>query len=134
MSHMHLVRLALCSLLLLPSACSVGMAMVGKPDPNIGVLSVGQDRGIVLLNLGQPDQTLTTETGRMDVFHLERGNQQSIGRAAGHAAMDVLTFGLWEVVGTPIEGFAGETFTVSLDYDRADKVTKVSTQPGHTAF
>lgn len=130
---MRAILFALC-LCVFISGCSVGMAMVGKPDPNIGVLSVGQDRGVVLLNLGQPSQTLTTETGRMDVFHLERGNQQSIGRAAGHAAMDVLTFGIWEIVGTPIEGFAGDNFTVSIEYDRADKVTKVSSQPGHTSF
>ena len=116
------------------SGCSVGMAMTGKPDPNIGVLSVGKDRGVVLLNLGQPAQTLASETGRTDVFHLERGNEQSVGRAAGHAAMDVLTLGLWEVVGTPIEGFAGDEFTVSVDYDQGDKVKKVNTQPGHTSF
>lgn len=116
------------------SGCSVGMAMTGKPDPNIGVLSVGQDRGVVLLNLGQPAQTLATETGRTDVFHLQRGNQQSVGRATGHAVMDLLTLGLWEVVGTPIEGFAGDEFTVSIDYDQDDKVKKVSTQPGHTSF
>jgi hypothetical protein len=110
------------------------MALYGKPDPNIGVLSIGQDRGVVLLNLGQPAQTLTTATGRSDVFHLERGNQQSAGRAIGHGVMDVLTLGLWEVVGTPIEGIIGDNFTVNIDYDHADKVTKVSAQPGHSSF
>jgi hypothetical protein len=110
------------------------MAMSGKPDPNIGVLSVGQDRGVVLLNLGQPAQTQATEAGRTDVFHLERGNEQSVGRAAGHAATDVLTLGVWELVGTPIEGVAGEKFTVTVWYDQNDKVTKVQRAPGEKSF
>ncbi len=116
------------------SGCSVGMAMHGKPDPNIGVLSIGQDRGVVMLNLGQPSQTLTTATGRSDIFNLERGNQQSGGRAVGHAIMDVMTLGIWEVVGTPIEGMTGDEFTVSIEYDKSDRVTKVSSTPGHSAF
>jgi hypothetical protein len=48
--------------------------------------------------------------------------------------MDLLTLGLWEVVGTPIEGFAGEEFTVTVEYDKADKITKVYTSPGHSSF
>ena len=120
-------------ILLLP-ACSVGMALKGKPDPNIGVLAVGQDRGIVILNLGQPTQTLATETGRTDIFRLERGNEASTGRAIGHAAMDVLTLGTWEIIGTPVEGFSGDKFTVTIEYDEAEKVTKVSSTPGHSAF
>jgi hypothetical protein len=114
--------------------CSVGMAMSGKSDPNIGVLSIGQDRGVVLLNLGQPSQTLAVATGRTDVFRLERGNQPSAGRAAGHAVMDLLTLGLWEVVGTPIEGFTGDEFAITVEYDKSDKVTKVITSPGHSSF
>ena len=114
--------------------CSVGMAMSGKPDPNISVLEVGQSRDIVILNIGQPTRTSATEDGRTDVFELERGNQQSVGRAAGHAAMDVLAFGLWEIVGTPIEGFTGNQFTLSIEYDEKDKVKNVKTSPGHSNF
>lgn len=117
------------------TGCSVGMAMSGKPDPNIGVLSKGQSRDIVLLNLGQPTQTSTIDTGRVDVlFNLERGNEQSVGRAVGHAVMDVLTIGMWEVVGTPIEAFTGDKFTVTIEYDQNDSVTKVTTTKGHSSF
>jgi hypothetical protein len=130
MNRLGIVLLALLAL----GGCSVGMAMKGKEDPNIGALAIGQDRGIVLLNVGQPSQTLTTESGRTDVFQLQRGNQQSAGRAVGHAAMDVLTLGAWELIGTPIEGFAGEKFTLTVEYDKNDKVTKVVTAPGHTDF
>ena len=116
------------------TGCSVGMAMSGKPDPNLGVLEIGQNRDIVLLNIGQPTRTSATENGRTDVFELERGNEQSVGRAAGHAAMDVLTFGLWELVGTPIEGFTGDKITLSIEYDENDKVKSLKTSPGHSNF
>lgn len=88
------------------------MAMSGHPNPNLGALSVNQSKNIVLLNLGQPAKTATTETGRIDVFRLVRGNQRSVGRAVGHAAMDVLT----------------------LEYDKNDKATHVTTTDGHSSI
>ncbi len=124
------LMVSLCAL----QACSVGMAMSGKADPNTGTLQMGQSRDLVLLNLGQPSQTHLTEAGRTDVFELERGNEPSAGRAAGHAVMDVLTLGIWEVVGTPIEGVAGETFTLTIQYDTDEKVTKVTTSPAKSNF
>lgn len=68
-------RCVLLYFLVVLQGCSVGMAMSGKPDPNIGVLEIGQKRDIVLLNLGQPTKTIAKEGIRTDVFHLERGNQ-----------------------------------------------------------
>ena len=115
-------------------SCSVGMAMSGKADPNTGSLQMGQSRDLVLLNLGQPSQTHLTDEGRTDVFKLERGNEPSSGRAAGHAVMDVLTLGIWEIIGTPIEGVAGETFTLSIQYDKEEKVTKVTTSQAKSNF
>jgi hypothetical protein len=42
--------------------------------------------------------------------------------------MDVLTLGLWEVVGTPIEGVQGDTYHATVTYDRSDKVVEVKTK------
>ena len=42
--------------------------------------------------------------------------------------MDVLTFGLWEVVGTPIEGVQGESYHATITYDRDDKVLDIHTK------
>lgn len=108
--------------------------MSGKPDPNISALSAGQDRDIVILNLGQPSKTLLADGKRTDVFELERGNEQSVGRATGHAVMDLLTLGGWELIGTPIEGFAGETITLQIEYDEEDKVKSVKTLDAAQAF
>jgi hypothetical protein len=102
--------------------------MSGSKDPNIGALSIGQDRGIVLLHLGKPSKTHLTDGTRVDVFDLELGNEPSMGRALGHGVMDILTLGIWEIIGTPIEGFAGEKLTITITYDADDRVTKVVSQ------
>ena len=39
--------------------------------------------------------------------------------------MDVLTLGLWEVIGTPVEGVIGEKKYLSVSYDENDVVTRV---------
>lgn len=130
----RMVRLLAVVSLCFTTACSVGMAMKGKPDPNVGGLNIGQHRDVVLLNLGQPTRTTANKSGRTDYFQLERGNQPSAGRALGHAAMDVLTLGVWEIIGTPIEGFTGDQFTLTIQYDANDKVTKIQTSPGHSNF
>ena len=107
------------------SGCSVGMAMHGKETPNLSAVKVGSTRGEVELILGAPVQSATTETGtRLDTYEYEVGNDPSAGRAIGHGVMDVLTLGLWEVVGTPIEGFQGTKYRVQLEYGPDDRVTR----------
>ncbi len=113
------------------AGCSVVMATAGKPDPATSSLDLGQSRDIVLLNLGEPSQTNLTDAGRVDTFDLERGNQPSIGRAIGHAFLDLITLGLWELAGTPLEAISGESFRLTITYDNEDKVTKVTTGAIH---
>lgn len=111
------------------SGCSVGMAMSGKKAPDLGQVRVGATRGEVELQMGPPAQTNIDELGRrIDVYDYEVGNEPSPGRAAGHAVMDVLTLGIWEIVGTPVEGFTGEKFRLSVTYSADDKVERVSSQ------
>jgi hypothetical protein len=42
--------------------------------------------------------------------------------------MDVLTLGIWEIVGTPIEAVQGETYNAMITYDESDKVADIKTQ------
>ena len=58
-----------------------------------------------------------------------RGSQGR-GRALGHGALDLFTLGLWEIAGTPIEAMQGETYTLTVEYDKSDKVPKVYTGEG----
>ena len=111
---------------LVNTGCSVFMAMSGKKEPNLAVLSVGQDRGLVELNLGKPIQTYVKEDMTVDVYEVQFGNEPSGGRAVGHAVMDVLTWGAWEIIGTPIEAVQGNTQRITVEYDKNNKVVSVN--------
>ncbi len=113
--------------LLLTSGCSVGMAMSGKKNPNLGAIHEGSSRGEVELQLGSPIRSLTHMDGtRTDIYEYEIGNEPSAGRAVGHGVMDLLTLGLWEVVGTPIEGVQGDKYEITLLYDEDDRVQAIN--------
>jgi hypothetical protein len=48
------------------------------------------------------------------------------GRAFFHGAADVVTLGLWEVVGTPTESvFSGDEQAYEVEYDDADRIALV---------
>ncbi len=108
------------------SGCSVGMALSGKETPDLGVVKQNASRGEVELQLGPPVEVTTLENGHvLNVYEYEVGNDPSAGRAIGHAAMDVLTFGVWEIVGTPIEGLQGDKRRVQIEYDASDRIVAV---------
>jgi hypothetical protein len=116
------------ALVLALSACSVGMALSGEDNPDLGAIRVGAPRGEVELHLGPPIKSASLDDGmRADVYQYQIGNEPSGGRAIGHGVMDVLTLGLWEIVGTPIEGVQGETYHATVTYDRSDKVVDIKT-------
>jgi hypothetical protein len=68
------------------------------------------------------------------VYRYEVGNEPSAGRAAGHAVLDVLTLGLWEIAGTPIEAVQGEKYTATIVYDGNDKVVDLKTVKASSAM
>lgn len=106
--------------------------MSGKKTPDLGAVRVGATRGEVELQLGAPVKSTTLDDkSRIDVYEYEVGNDPSAGRAAGHAALDVLTLGLWEIAGTPIEAFQGDKYTMTIFYDSNDKVVSINrSSPG----
>jgi hypothetical protein len=124
------MRLALLiPVLLVLVGCSVGMAVSGKPDPNLGAIGPGKTRAEVELHLGPPARSsLQTDGTRADIYEYEIGNEPSAGRAVGHAIMDVLTLGIWEIVGTPIEAFQGERYELTVIYSPDDKVSTFSSR------
>ena len=121
-------------LLLMPfvaTGCSVGMALSGKETKDTSVLTVGASRDTVIARLGPPQTTMTDSDGTLiDSWDIVKGNQPSVGRALAHGAMDVLTWGLWEAVGTPVELAAGQEkhtiYTVRYDADSKIKNMSVS--------
>ncbi len=124
MKHFALVL----SLMML-TACSVGMALSGKKEPDLGALRVGATRGEVELQLGRAKEVFQQDGKRIDIYEYEIGNEPSAARAIGHGVMDFLTLGLWEVVGTPVEGFQGEKRQLRITYDKDDKVIAIGASP-----
>jgi hypothetical protein len=103
------------------------MALSGKGEPNLGAIKVGASRGEVEMHMGSPEMSTTLEDGaRVDVYGYEVGNEPSAGRAIGHGIMDVLTLGLWEIVGTPVEGVQGQKRKLTITYDTSDQVQSIS--------
>jgi hypothetical protein len=130
MPQRHLIAALLSASICIPiQACSVGMAMSGSENPDLGAIRVGASRGEVELHLGTATKTTPLPDGRRaDVYQYEIGNEPSAGRAIGHGVMDVLTLGIWEIVGTPIEAVQGETYNATITYDESDKVAEIKTQ------
>jgi hypothetical protein len=46
----------------------------------------------------------------------------------------VLTLGLWEIAGTPIEGVQGEKYTATVVYDENDRVIDLKTVKASSAM
>ena len=101
--------------------------MSGEKDPDLTVVRTGASRGEVELQLGEPKTTTALEDGAVRcVYAYQLGNTPSAGRAIGHGAMDVVTFGLWEVVGTPIEAVSGDKYELAITYDKDSKVSEIA--------
>jgi len=102
------------------------MAMSGKALPDLGVVKQQASRGEVELQLGKPIATTTLDSGHIvNVYEYDIDNEPSAGRAFVHGALDVVTIGIWEVIGTPIEYFQGEKRQVQVEYDSQDMVVKM---------
>ncbi len=108
--------------------CSVYMAANQPGKKDIAVLKSGTPRSAVLAEFGTPIETSMRAGAKVDVFTFTQGYSgiEKGGRAVLHGAADVLTLGLWEVVGTPIEGYAnGTKVSVEITYDHEERVAKV---------
>lgn len=124
--------LAVCCAALFSGGCSVYMAAAGDDEPNLANVHRGASRGEIEMALGQPAAMSTEKGGNLiATYEYTVGNEPSTGRAVGHAAMDVLTFGLWEVVGTPIEAFSqGDKIKLTVHYDEDGNATSVQSSKG----
>jgi outer membrane protein assembly factor BamE (lipoprotein component of BamABCDE complex) len=113
--------------LFMSTGCSVWMATHQEPHHDLNVLKPGHSRSQVLAELGQPMNSETRGGQRVDIFAFTQGQDGvfNVGRAVGHGAADVFTFGLWEVVGTPTEMILkGDKLAYEVTYDANEIVLK----------
>ncbi len=108
--------------------CSVGMAMSGKEQKDTSILFPGSPRSVVIAKLGPPEtSTKSEEETYIDSYLIVKGNAPSTGRAVAHGALDVVSLGLWELIGTPIEMGAGseDVYRIIIYYDKSEKIKNV---------
>lgn len=109
------------------SGCSVSMALSGDRTPDLDVIKIGALRDDVEFQLGQPDKIeKLSDSAEVAVYKYETDNDPSALRAVGHAALDVASLGIWEVVGTPIEASTGKEHEVMITYDKFRMVTNIT--------
>ena len=121
------VSLGLVSLLA-TSGCSVVKATNQPDKKNLAVLSNGFPRSHVIAELGAPGWSEEKNGGRTDIFSFKQGYSKGakVGRAFFYGAADLVTLGMWEVVGTPVETIAsGTDVKVQVTYDHDDRVQGV---------
>ena len=116
------------SLLTASEGCSVVKATNQPDKKNLAVLSNGFHRSHVIAELGAPGWSEEKNGGRTDIFSFKQGYSKGakVGRAFFHGAADLVTLGIWEVVGTPVETIAsGTDVKVQVTYDQDDRVQGV---------
>jgi hypothetical protein len=118
--------LAVCILL---SGCSVYMAAKQPDAKNVELFKVGTPRAMLLAEFGLPTVAETREGHKYEIYKFVNGYSAGAkaGRAVFHGAADMLTLGLWEVVGTPTEGvFSGDEMAFRVRYDKNDIIDEVA--------
>jgi hypothetical protein len=119
--------LAVCLLSTL-TGCSVFMAAKLPDKKNLEVFTPGVPRPVVLAEMGLPAGYEDRNGVRSEVYKFKQGYSQEakISRAVLHGTADILTFGLWEAVGTPTEYyFSGKDTIVLVTYNQNDRVEAV---------
>lgn len=115
-------------LLVLTWSCSPYMAATQPDKKDTDLFRVGTPRSVLIAEFGLPTATEEREGKRHDIFAFRQGYSKGAkaGRAIFHAAADVVTIGLWEVVGTPTEGtFDGRDMAYEVSYDEGNRVQSV---------
>ena len=110
------------------SGCAVYMAANQPSEKNLALLSPGTPRNLVVSEFGTPVTSETKDGARHDVIKFTQGYSTGAkaARAIAHGAADVFTAGLWEAVGTPVEGtFNGDQMSAEVVYDAGDRVAQI---------
>ena len=114
--------------LLILTACATEQALNQPTKKNLSVLDIGTPRELVVLELGAPADSSIEDGVKIDLFSIVQGYSKGtrIARATGHLAAEIMTIGLWGLVGTPIEqSYNGTILGYKVYYNENDEVSKV---------
>jgi len=101
-----------------------------QPDKkNVDLFTVGTQRSLLIAEYGAPTESEERDGKQYEIFKFIQGYSTGAkaGRAIFHGVADVLTIGLWEVVGTPTEAiFDGDQMAYEVSYDGENRVDQVT--------
>ncbi len=126
-----LILRSMCLILLSSTiGCSVFMA-ANQPDAkDVDLFKPGTKRELILAEFGTPMNSETNGNGQLEeIYKFTQGYSggAKAGRALFHGVADVFTLGLWEVLGTPIEGgFDGDEMSFRVTYDERKTIVSVT--------
>jgi len=134
--HFTCTGLLLGSVLALAGGCAA-MKATQQPDKrDMKVLHRGVPRTHVIAELGAPVWSDQHYGSTVDVFAFKQGYTKptKAARALVHGAADVVTIGLWEVVGIPAESLAdGTEVQLEVHYNPDQTVNRVVVIKGEKA-
>ena len=109
--------------------CSVFMAAKQPGAKDLDLFKVGTPRSMLLAEFGLPTVSEVKDGKKSEIFKFVQGYSSGAkaGRAFFHGAADVVTLGLWEVVGTPTEAvFSGDDMAYEVRYDDTERIDQVT--------
>lgn len=99
------------------SGCAAHRAANQPTRKDTSVLEPGTARDRVIAALGKPVSSEKYEGGKNEIYTFIQGYSKTArtGRAFFHGAADILTIGLWEIVGSPVEdAYTGKLISVRV--------------------
>lgn len=125
-SYLFSTFLILSAVAFLFSSCSVVMA-ARKQGTSLENVQGSRCRAQILSHKATIISSDYLPTGELVEVYQFQKEQGSAARALMHGVLDVSTFGLWEVIGTPVEASLREDkfYTIRIFYDIHENVTKM---------
>ena len=123
-----LFRILLALIMITISGCSVFMAAKQPVKKDISLFEVGVPRTTLITEYGAPILSEYKNEKKIEIFKFIQGYSTGakVGRAFFHGAADVVTLGLWELIGIPTEiTFSGDELAYLVRYDENDLVDEV---------
>ena len=101
------------------------MAASSQEEPALDSLRIGATKKEVQAQLGRPITDFREPVGSVATYQYFSGDDASYQRAATYAVLDGVTLGLAELFTFPTEALQGTKHTVTIHYDRFDRVLRI---------
>lgn len=121
-----LLALVIC---MLSSGCSVYMAASQPEAKNISLFRLGTPKSLITAEFGSPQATIKREGKEYEIYAFTTGSHTGVKatKAALWAAADILTLGLAEIVGTPVETIIrSKDMAYEVSFDSNSTVDRVT--------